>query len=41
MFEVTPESIRGSIELDVSTDMNAPTVNEVDKEQKKAFFMDA
>lgn len=41
MFEVTPETIRGSIELDVSTDMNAPTVNEVDKEQKKAFYMDA
>lgn len=41
LFEITPEAIRGSVNIDVSTDLNAPTINEVDKEMKKAFFLDA
>ncbi len=38
MFEVTPERIRGSIKMDVYTDLNAPTINEVEKAQKMEFF---
>lgn len=38
MFEVTPETIRGNIKLDVYTDLNAPTINEVEKAQKMDFF---
>lgn len=38
MFEVTPERIRWDIKLDVYTDLNAPTINEVEKAQKMEFF---
>ncbi len=38
LFEITPESIRWSIKLEVSTDLNAPTITEVEKEQKMQFF---
>ena len=38
VFEVTPEDIRWSFKIEVSTDLNAPTINEVEKEQKMAFF---
>lgn len=38
IFEVTPETIRWKIKIDVSTDLNAPTINEVEKEQKMQFF---
>jgi len=35
---VTPERIRGKIMIDVSTDLNAPTITEVDKAQKMEFY---
>lgn len=38
IFEVTPDDIRGDIKIDVSTDFNAPTIAEVEKEQKMQFF---
>lgn len=38
MFDVTPKSIRGSVKVDVYTDLNAPTINEVEKAQKMEFF---
>lgn len=38
IFEVKPETIRWSIKLDVYTDLNAPTINEVEKAQKMEFF---
>lgn len=38
IFEVTPERIRGKIMIDVSTDLNAPTITEVDKAQKMEFY---
>jgi len=38
LFEVKPEKIRGSVKLDVYTDLNAPTINEVEKAQKMEFF---
>jgi len=38
IFEVTPEKIRWEIRIDVSTDLNTPTINEVEKAQKMQFF---
>jgi len=38
IFEVTPEVIRWQIKLDVSTDLNVNTINEVEKAQKIEFF---
>jgi len=38
LFEITPEVIRGKCKVDVSTDLNAPTISEVEKEQKMQFF---
>lgn len=40
IFEVSPETIRWDIKIDVSTDLNTPTINEVDKAQKMSFYMD-
>jgi len=37
-FEVSPETIRWKIKIDVSTDLNTPTINEVEKAQRMAFF---
>lgn len=34
VFKVTPESIRGDIQVDVFTNTTAPTINVVDREQK-------
>jgi len=39
VFEVTPEKIRWKIKIDVSTDLNTPTINEVEKAQKSEFFI--
>lgn len=38
MFEITPESIRWDVKVEVSTDLNAPTIAEVEKEQKMDFY---
>lgn len=38
IFEVTPESIRWDIKIDVNTDLNAITITEVEKAQKMEFF---
>ena len=37
-FEITPEKIRWKIKIDVSTDLNAPTINEVEKAQRMEFY---
>lgn len=37
-FEVKPDFIRGKICMNVFTNLNAPTINEVEKEQKLDFF---
>ncbi len=34
IFKVTPEAIRGDIQIDVHTNVTAPTINSVDREQK-------
>ena len=34
IFKVTPEAIRGDIQIDVFTNTTAPTINTVDREQK-------
>lgn len=38
LFEITPEMIRGSIMVSVYTNKNAPTLKEVEKEQKMTFY---
>jgi len=37
-FEITPERIRWSVKIDVSTDLNTPTINEVEKAQRMEFY---
>lgn len=37
-FPVTPDIIRGDFSMDVYTDLNAPTMNEIEKAQKLEFF---
>jgi hypothetical protein len=37
-YPVTPESIRGDYSMEVYTDLNAPTMNEIEKAQKLEFF---
>ena len=38
MFEVTPELLRWDIMIDVYTNINAPTINAVDRQQKLDFL---
>jgi len=38
IFEVTPESIRWDVKIEVSTDLNAPTITEVEKAQRMEFY---
>lgn len=38
LLEVKPDFIRGKICMNIFTNLNAPTINEVEKEQKLDFF---
>ena len=38
IFQVTPEMLRGDIYIDVHTNVTAPTINAVDRQQKKEFL---
>jgi hypothetical protein len=38
LFEVTPEVIRGDIGVEVYTNLNTPTINEVEKQQLMDFY---
>jgi len=38
IFEVSPETIRWDVKIEVSTDLNAPTITEVEKAQRMEFY---
>ena len=39
VFQVTPEALRGDMYIDVFTNINAPTINAVDKQMQLDFIM--